>query len=184
MRRAFAFLVALAEAGFPSHTARAEDGSDAAVDAGHCADAGTPECPLYVRYVNDKFGFSVDVPSFFTRRGADADGRGQPFEYGKKAKARAWAMYNVPVMTLEQLYGDWGRRDGMTFKTIAGNTWVVRGSERGKNYYSRSILADGIITTIEVTYDPTLSDVFEPVLARMGASLMVLPDTGVRHKGD
>jgi hypothetical protein len=185
MRRAAAFVVALAAVCCPSHEARGEDGRPgAAPEAGPCAEGGAPQCPTYVRYVNDKFAFSVDVPDFFARKGADADGRGQPFEYGKRAKARAWAMYNVPVMTLEQLYGDWGRRDGVSFKTLAGNTWVVRGSERGKMFYSRSILADGIITTIEVTYDPVLGDAFEPVLARMGATLMALPGQGIRHKGD
>jgi hypothetical protein len=156
--------------------------TDAAADAGGCEDGAAPACPTYVRYVNEKFAFSVDVPAFFAKRGADADGRGQPFEYGKRAKARAWAMYNAPVMTVEQLYADWARRDNVTFKTLAANTWVVRGSERGRLYYSRSILADGIITTIEVSYDPALADTFEPILARMGASLMALPGQGVRGK--
>jgi hypothetical protein len=186
MRRAAALVVALLAVVFwASHDARGEEGeAGAGMDAGRCPEGGAPACPTYVRYVNEKFAFSVDVPDFFAKKGADADGRGQPFEYGKRATARAWAMYNVPVMTLEQLYGDWARRDGMTFKALAGNTWVVRGTERGKMYYSRSILADGIITTIEVKYDPVLADAFEPVLARMGATLMPLPGQGVRNRAD
>jgi hypothetical protein len=164
--------------------------ADAALDAGtgdsacgDAGDAGTLECPSYVRYVNDRFAFSVDVPAFFARKGADADGRGQPFAYGKKVRARAWAMYNAPVMTVDELYGDWGRRGKVSFKAVAANTWVVRGSENGQLFYMRSILADGIITTIEVTYDPSIADAFEPILARMGASLMPLAGQGVRAKG-
>lgn len=186
MRRIAAQGLVVAMLGWGGVAASAVDAgvepADAAADADFCADGGPLGCPTYVRYVNEKFAFSVDVPSFFARRGADADGRGQPFEYGKKAKARAWAMYNVPVMTVEQLYADWGRRDNVTFKTVAANTWVVRGSERGRLYYSRSILADGVIATIEVSYDPALADAFEPILARMGASLMTLPGQGVRAK--
>jgi hypothetical protein len=163
-----------------------------------CADAGTPECPTYARYVNPHFAFSVDVPTFFVKKGADADGRGQPFEYGSKARIRAWAMYDSPPapdrppMTADALYGDWTRRENVTFKTLAKNTWVVRGTERGRlrphdapiplDYYSRSILADGIITTIEIWYDPSLSDAFEPIVARLGASLMTIPGQGVRAK--
>jgi hypothetical protein len=181
MRRAAAQGVLVAALACAVAPASADDaGVDAGGGAGSCADAGGLECPAYARYVNEKFGFSVDVPSFLVKRGADADGRGQPFEFGRRAKARAWAMYNVPVMTVEQLYGDWARRDHVTFKTLAANTWVVRGTERGRLYYSRSILADGIITTIEVSYDPALADAFEPVLARMGASLMTLPGQGAR----
>jgi len=147
-----------------------------------CADGGSLDCPVYARYTNPRFAFSVDVPTFFAKRGADADGRGQPFEYGSKARLRAWAMYDNPPMTVEQLYGDWTRRDRVTFETLAMNTWVVRGVEPGRLYYSRSILADGIITTVEVHYDPALSDALEPVIARVGASLMTLPGEGVRSR--
>jgi hypothetical protein len=145
-----------------------------------CADAGSLTCPTYERYVNRRFAFSVDIPTFFVKKGADADGRGQPFEFGTKARIRAWAMYDQPPMTIEQLYGDWTRRDNVTFKTLVGNTWIVRGRERGRLFYSRSILQDGIIATIEISYDPALADELEPVVARMGASLMTIPGEGLR----
>ena len=147
-----------------------------------CASPGSIDCPAYERYENRKFGFTVDVPTFFTRRPADADGRGQPFDYAGKARVRAWAMFDNPPMTVEQLYGDWTRRDGVTFKTLVMNTWVVRGKDGGRLFYSRSILADGIISTIEVSYAPELADAMEPVLARLGASLMVVPGAGARGR--
>src|SRR5580658_3526281 len=121
-----------------------------------CADAGSPECPTYERYVNHRYAFSVDVPTFFVKKGADADGRGQPFEYGPNVRIRAWAMVDSPPnpgdppMTVEQLY------------------------------YSRSILADGVIATVEIRYDPSLADALEPIVARLGASLMTIPGEGVR----
>ncbi len=156
-------------------------GADVASAPPACASPGSVQCPVFERYQNHKFGFSVDIPSFFTRKPADADGRGQPFEYAGKARVRAWAMYDNPPMTVEQLYGDWTRRDGVTFKALAANTWVVRVREGGgRLFYSRSILADGIITTIEVSYAAELADTFEPILARMGASLMIVPGEGVR----
>jgi hypothetical protein len=177
----------------PEQRTEASSGCVAA-DAG----AGSLECPTYERYVNSRFAFSVDVPTLFAKKGADADGRGQPFEYGSKARIRAWAMYDSPAtpesppMTAEELYRDWTRRDHVTFKMRAMNTWVVRGAERGRlhpndapvqlAYYSRSILADGIITTVEVWYDPSLADAFEPIVARVGASLMTIPGEGVRAR--
>ena len=59
-----------------------------------CSSPGSIDCPSYERYENRKFGFTVDLPTFFTRRPPDADGRGQPFEYGGKARVRAWASTN------------------------------------------------------------------------------------------
>jgi hypothetical protein len=147
-----------------------------------CASPGSIECPVYERYHNHKFAFSVDLPTFFVKTTGDADGRGQPFEYGSKARVRAWAMYDNPPMTVQQLYSDWTRRDGVTFKTLVMNTWIVRGREGGRLYYSRSVLADNIITTVEVNYDPSLAEAIEPILARVGASLMTLDGEGVRGK--
>ena len=93
-------------------------------------------------------------------------------------------MFDNPPMTVQQLFGDWTRRDGITFKALAVNTWVVRGKDGGRFYYSRSILADGIICTIEIAYDRDLADLFEPILARSGPSLMPLPGEGIRGKAE
>ena len=154
----------------------------AAQSAAPCASPGAIECPAYERYVNHKYGFSVDLPTFFVKKTGDADGRGQPFEYGSRARVRAWAMFDNPPMNVRQLFDDWTRRDGITFKTLAANTWVVRGRDGGRLYYTRSILADGIISTIEISYDRDLAELFEPILARTGASLMTLPGEGIRGK--
>jgi hypothetical protein len=143
---------------------------------------GTLDAPAYERHENHRYGFAVDVPAFFVRRAADADGRGQTFEYGAKARLRAWAMVDNPPMTLEQLYGDWTRREGVTFKTLVANTWIVRGREGGHLYYSRSILVDDIIATVEISYAPDIADAIEPILARVGATLMVVPGEGARAR--
>ena len=177
---ALSLVLALVLASFVLPPAVAQASDVDASPATACAPDAGPGCPTYERYVNTKFAFAVDVPTFFERKGADADGRGQPFAYGTKARARAWAMYNVPQMSLSQLFGDWTRRSGVTFQALAMNTWVVRGKDGGRFYYSRSILADGIIVSIEITYDPGLADAFEPILARMGPSLHVLEGQGPR----
>lgn len=178
MRRSSLFAFVLAGVVLP--TAAAAD--TVAPPAASCATPGAVECPTYERYVNHKYGFSVDLPTFFVKKAGDADGRGQPFEYGSKARVRAWAMFDNPPMTVQQLYGDWTRRDGITFKTLAMNTWIVRGRDGQRFYYTRSILADGIISTLEIAYDRDLADLFEPILARSGASLMTLPGEGIRGK--
>jgi hypothetical protein len=173
-----ALVVALALVALPRHAGAEPAPSVAAA----CASPGSIDCPTYERYVNHKFGFSVDVPTLFVKKAGDADGRGQPFEYGSKVRLRAWAMYDNPPMSVQQLYGDWTRRDGVTFKTLVMNTWVVRGREGAHLYYSRSILADNIITTVDVTYEPEAAAWIEPILARIGPSLMTLDGEGVRGK--
>jgi hypothetical protein len=190
MRRRAAALVAFALAALLAPVAavapaRADDSPPPApesVASASCIAPGTLECPVYERYVNHKYGFSVDVPAVFVKKAPDADGRGQPFELGSKVRIRAWAMFDNPPMTLQQLYADWTRRDGVTYKGLAKNTWAVRGRDRTRLFYTRSILADGIICTIEVSYEPEVAAVIEPVLARMGATLQPLPGEGIRGK--
>jgi hypothetical protein len=179
MPRRSALVLALTTAGVVAVTTIAAADSPV-TPAPACTSPGTIACPTYERYVNHKYGFSVDIPTFFVKKAGDADGRGQPFEYGSRARVRAWAMFDNPPMTVQQLYGDWTRRDGIMFKTLAVNTWIVRGRDGGRLYYTRSILADGMICTIEISYDRDLADVFEPILARTGASLMTLPGEGMR----
>jgi hypothetical protein len=178
MRRPSLFAFVLAGVVLPTEAAA----DTVTPPAPSCATPGAVECPTYERYVNHKYGFSVDLPTFFVKKAGDADGRGQPFEYGSRARVRAWAMFDNPPMTVQQLYGDWTRRDGITFKTLAMNTWIVRGRDGQRFYYTRSILADGIISTLEIAYDRDLADLFEPILARSGASLMTLPGEGIRGK--
>ena len=132
--------------------------------------------------MNHKYGFAVDVPAFLVKKPGDADGRGQTFELGSRVRVRAWAMYDNPPMTIQQLFGDWTRRDGLTFKSLTKNAWVVRGHEGQRLFYTRSILADGLISTIEVSYEPEVALAIEPILARMGATLVTLPGEGLRGK--
>jgi hypothetical protein len=179
MHRRATIAFSLAVCLFPAAAAQAESTSQTPPA---CSSPGTIDCPSYERYVNHKYGFSVDIPSFFVKKAGDADGRGQPFEFGSKARVRAWAMFDNPPMSVQQLFGDWTRRDGITFKALAMNTWIVRGHDLARLYYTRSILADGIICTIEVNYDREIADSLEPILARMGASLMTLPGEGMRAK--
>jgi hypothetical protein len=83
-------------------------------------------------------------------------------------------------MTREQLYGDWTRRNGVTFKELTGDTWTVRGKDAGKMFYSRSVFADGVISTVELSYDPAMADALDPIVTHIGASLTLVPGIGVR----
>ena len=137
-------------------------------------------CPAYERYVNHKYGFSVDVPTFFVKKPGDADGRGQPFELGSRARVRAWAMFDNPPMTVSSSTPTGPAAMGSPSSRWPRTPGSLRGRGGGRLYYSRSILADGIIATIEISYDKDLEDAFEPILARSGASLMTLPGEGIR----
>ena len=129
---------------------------------------------------NEKFGFSCEYPASLLLKPRDSDGRGQSL-YSKDGKVdmRCWAMYSH--QPAKELYEDWVRRPGLTFKELTDNEWTVAGAENNQLFWSRSVLADGLITTVEVHYDKSLKDTMEPMAKHSMASLKLLP-MGVRAK--
>ena len=156
--------------------------AEAPATAAFAGDAGDPDLPSLVQYAqlsNEKFAFTADYPTFFIPRSPDGDGRGQTFHWKTKATLRAWAMYALDSIT--SLYADWVRRPGITFKEQKDDYWIVAGTDGTELYYSRSVLADGLITTLEVHYDAALKDYFAPIQEHVTSSLKML-DGGYRHK--
>jgi hypothetical protein len=156
-----------------SASASAAASADAPEDAG--VDAGS-----FALLTNDHFGFSCEYPDFFLKQPADGDGRGQSlYTKDRKATMRCWAMYSH--QPAQELYDDWVRRPGLTEKRLDGNTWVVAGREDNMDFYSKSVLADGLITTVEMHWDPSLGSTYTPLAHHATDSLQLLP-LGVRLK--
>ena len=162
----------------PSPTPTSEDaGLDAsphaAPVAASAADAGPPV--EYKTYTNDKWGFAVDVPTLFSRELKSGPGSRflWPSATGTRAEMYAWGAHyvNTPI---QDLYADWTRRP-LTFKELKGNVFVVRGKEGGRLFYSRSILQDGMLTTVEIDYVPELAEWVEPVILHVNESYKFVP---------
>ena len=60
--------LALALAGLLLPAVAAADSPTPPPASSACASPGAVECPVYERYVNHKYGFSVDVPTFFVKK--------------------------------------------------------------------------------------------------------------------
>src|SRR5208282_2617451 len=96
---------------------RADDGPTAASDAGP---------PLeYTTYTNDKWGFTVEVPTVFSRELKSGPGSRflWPSKTGSQAEMYAWGAHYVDT-PIKSLYEDWIRRP-LTFKELQGNAFVV-----------------------------------------------------------
>lgn len=166
----------------------------AAASAGSGGDAGASDAVSYVLHTNEAWGFSCEVPATFQKRPADSDGRGQGFFWKNKATMRAWAAANSPRMSLKALFEDWTRRTGILEKEMhedpdaAGDEKGYRGWWRvvakepgGKIWFTKSFVADGLLTTVELTYDAAAKDEMEPIAQRVTSSLRLEP-TGRRAK--
>lgn len=149
----------------------------ATLKSGDPDDSGHPHYPLHI---NTTWAFSCEIPPSFLPLPKDADGRGQTFEWKeRRAKLRAWAM--ASKQPARELFGDWTRRDGLKHKRLEGNEWWVGGSDRGIRFESRSVLKDGIISTVEVHFEPKDERELAP-LAEYILSTLALTQGGLRTK--
>ena len=171
---------ASASAGASPH-ADAGAGVNANADASASLDAGDLPAVEYATYKNPRYAFTVDVPTFFTPKPADANGAGQAYHWKTRATMRAWGAANSSGIKPKEYYEDWVRRPGVTDKKLDGNTWFVAGKENGRIYFSRCVMEDKMLTVVDIEYEEALASFFLPIREHVATSFTLLAE-GPRKK--
>ncbi|MFO0670163.1 MAG: hypothetical protein U0235_11130 [Polyangiaceae bacterium] len=137
------------------------------------AKASLPSPIAYDRYVNPRFGFGVDVPTFLHAEEPPTNGDGRTFTFGDALELRAWGMYGV-----EPLDEAWKRdatQRGVTYKSIQGDGYVVSGTAPtdggSRVFYKRTVVAGDVVMAVELEYAASLKAEMDPVVARVAGSL-------------
>ncbi len=136
------------------------------MDAG--ADASVSE---YASYTNARYGFSIDHPVLWSKNPASANDAGQSFSWKSKASMRAWGFANSAHLTAKSLFDDWARRNGVATKEESADGWVVTGTDRGKQYYSRCVFGADVVVCVEIHYDADVRDQLGPMAKHIADSL-------------
>jgi hypothetical protein len=144
----------------PSETASA----DGQVDAGTVT---------YVSYKNDRFHFSLDVPAFFDKSPAQANGAGQSFTWKGKASMRVWGAPNSQHWAAEQYFDDFARRPGVVDKAQKDDAWYVAGKDRGHFFYTKGLVASSSLVAVMIDYDDAVKDTMDVASRHIGESLKV-----------
>jgi hypothetical protein len=123
----------------------------------------------YEPYANARFGFSVDVPSFFVASPPPTNGDGQEWTWGTNAQMTAWGMYNSASLPVDCD----ATRKGVTARRATASSCWLTGKESGKIYWEKTVLAgggDGRLYGLTLEYDERLKEAFDPVVAHVNAS--------------
>src|SRR5262245_33668081 len=121
----------------------------------NCAVAGTiltlviffsslAQTPTYKTYHNARFDYSISYPGDLLEPQGEADnGDGQTFRAKDgRAEMRVWGQYNVNNQSLKTAYektlSEWG--DGVSYKVMQQNWFVVSALVKGRIHYRRVIL--------------------------------------------
>ncbi len=129
-----------------------------------------PATVSYARYVNPRFAFAVDYPTFLELERPPDNGDGQAFRKTEHVIMAASARLAGEDDTLDALYQEALAHPGVVYKHKGREGFVVSSTAEGGISYTRVIFKDGIVASLELVYDASLKQAMDPVVARVSAS--------------
>lgn len=134
--------------------------------------AADPSAVAYVRYLNPRYRFGVDVPATFVAGVPPDNGDGQMFtSLDRRASLAAWGEHNVfgdiPVDVETRLVSDLQQMSGaVTYKSIVGSVVVVSGTYPDHDgttvLYARTVVDSDDEYTLWWTYPVADKGLYDP----------------------
>jgi hypothetical protein len=131
---------------------------------------------VYKTYANARFSYSISYPANLLIPLGEADnGDGQTFRaQDGRAEMRVWGQNNFNGETLRadftRTVNEWG--DGVNYKVIKGEWFVVSALVNGKVHYQKTMLRRGVFKTFLIEYDATHRATYDPVTTRVSKSFV------------
>lgn len=136
---------------------------------------GLPTTVEFRRYMNVRFGFGVDVPSFFLPSRPPINGDGERFRWEHGARLIAAGIHS----TLEEQFGyainvekGFSIREQKKTKT----TFVVEAVSSERVVYTYAEEKGNRVVSVDFEYDRKLETYFRPLVARVATSLRLFDD--------
>ena len=129
----------------------------------------------YKTYTNARFKYSISYPAdLLVPQGEAENGDGQVFKEksNSSVEMRVYGGYNVLNETLRSRYAkltrEWG--NGVTYKVIRQDWFVVSAMVKGKIHYQKTILRGDTFKTFEIEYDAVRGSTYNDVTDRISKS--------------
>lgn len=140
-----------------------------------CSRADEYDC-----YVNHRYGYALAWPKRLLTPMGESDAKdGQVFAASDgSAELRCWGSFSdAPPQTLPEALAEAlaEPRRQVTYKHAGESFFVLSGHVDGRIFYRRTILAHGVLATFELTYDPSLKTLFDPVIRDLSAGFIIDP---------
>lgn len=143
-------------------------------------DAVCGRTDVYGCYTNHKYGYVIAWPKkLLTPRGESDDGGGQVFAATSgRAELAVWAVFNnVLEQTIPEAFQEAQKEEGaqVTYKRLGKDFFVLTGFKGQKIFYRKTLLRHDVLASFEVVYEPSLKEVFDPIVKDMARSFTVDP---------
>lgn len=129
----------------------------------------------YKTYANARFKYSISYPAdLLVPQGESENGDGQVFKEkgASSVEMRVWGAYNVLNETIRSRYAELTRKwsNGVTYKVIRKDWFVVSAMVNGKIHYQKTILRGDTFKTFEIEYDAVRGSTYNNVTDRVSKS--------------
>lgn len=126
----------------------------------------------YKTYANARFRYSISYPAdLLVPQGEAENGDGQVFREKSPSgvEMRVYGGYNALNETLRGRYADLVRQwhNGITYKVIRRDWFVVSAMVNGKIHYQKTILRGDVFKTFEIQYDGVRGSTYNEVTDRI-----------------
>src|ERR1043165_4857848 len=129
----------------------------------------------YQTYANARFKYSISYPAdLLVPQGEAENGDGQVFreKSDSSVEMRVYGGYNAMNETLRSRYADLVHKwaNGVTYKVIRRDWFVVSAMVNGKIHYQKTILRGDVFKTFEIEYDAVRGSTYNEATDRIAKS--------------
>lgn len=124
----------------------------------------------YYTYTNERFGFSIDYPSFLTPGPPPENNDGLEFKSADgMVSFAASGSNNALFYTIEDLYNNQLNYIGVnpSYKHLGSNNYALSWEENGMIHYSYKILGEGSMNTFVFIYPSSKKEYYDPIVNRI-----------------
>lgn len=126
----------------------------------------------YEKYVNARYGFSIDYPVFLTPGEEPDNGDGLKFTSSDgNSELVCYAGHNINEDTVGSLYNQSiSKYTDITYKAKGKNWFVISGNEDGKIFYTKIFVDKSCVSTFCITYPREKDEYYTPIVERISSS--------------
>ncbi|SDJ25067.1 hypothetical protein [Salimicrobium halophilum] len=121
----------------------------------------------YDTYVNGRFGFSFEYPTFLKKDAPPTNGDGISMK-GSGFHLKAFGGHAIEERSIEEFYmEELAQHQNVAYKKQANGWYVVSYEEGTDIVYKKFLMNGGTFNTFELTYDAARQEEFAPIVERI-----------------
>lgn len=134
--------------------------------------SSTEQQASYVRYTNERYGFSIDYPSFLVVKSPSASGDGITMKTADNSvELTVWGSNNSLDQSVTSVYNESIKEHkNISFKTQSENWFVISWQDGDRIFYQKTVIGTGSINGFVISYPFSQNKTFDPIITELSSN--------------